>query len=103
MAAPINSPARAFALSGQVGGRGPLGLDQVLGRGDEIGKRILFLHQFAVEVPGATVLGPAAYVRDRVDEPVVQKRQPRLRKIRIDRIPVRAVAVQVQGRVGAFA
>ena len=68
----------------------------MLGAGDEVGERILFLEQLAVIVPFFAHLGAAANMCDRIDKAAVEQAEAIGRKARIDAVAVRAVAIKQQ-------
>jgi hypothetical protein len=93
---PHEEPAGRAALRDHPVGARVAVLDEVPRAVHEVRERVALVQELAVLIPLAAHLTTAAHVRDGEDHAAVQLRQAGDREARLDRVLVRAVAVQVQ-------
>src|SRR5262249_58587704 len=86
--------ARRSAMGDDLVGRGPSLLDQVRRGRDEIAERVWLMRKLAFAVPAPAFFGAAAHVRDGIDEPAVDQREPAGAERSRHRHAVSAVAVE---------
>ena len=87
---------RAPAVRHQAVAARVLEAHEFLAHVDVVPERVQLVHHFAVVVPAASHLLPAADVGDRVDEAAIHETQDVRVERRLDRRPVRAVGVEQQ-------
>ena len=94
--APISRPPAEPPSATMRSARRVAAVDEVPGAVDEVRERVALVQQLAVLVPLPAHLAAAAHVRDGEDHAAVELRQARDREAGLDRVLVRAVAVEVQ-------